>query len=85
MSNSQREKFYRVIIPADACEVITVSPEIVAAVEAECGPLSQWDDLWCKCEDEQVSVDFRDDNECDCGVEKHHYHCTVCGGIRQIG
>ena len=39
---------------------------------------------WCQC-DEPGESDFKDDGECSCGVEKHHYHCTACGKLTQIG
>ena len=28
---------------------------------------------------------FMPDKTCSCGVEKHHYHCAVCGRIMQVG
>lgn len=28
---------------------------------------------------------FKDDGECTCGVNKHHYHCAVDGKITQVG
>jgi hypothetical protein len=82
-ADSQCDGIRQVTIPADCCEVIEVSPEIMATVEAEFGPPDP--SIWCNWKDSSVPVDFRDDNECDCGVEKHHYHCTVCGGVWQIG
>jgi hypothetical protein len=83
MDESQPKEFYRFTIPADQIETVQVSPEIVAAVESELG--SPDPDIWCCCNNSQVSVEFRDDYECDCGIEKHHYHCTACGGVYQIG
>jgi hypothetical protein len=77
------DDFYRVRIPAGEWQSVPVDPEIVAAVEAELGPTDP--EIWCSCNDDRVSVDFRDDEECDCGIEKHHYHCTACGGLYQIG
>lgn len=45
---------------------------------------------WCKCDENSSDKCFTrstyfGDGECDCGVEKHHYHGGVCGGITQIG
>jgi len=40
------------------------------------------------CEDEKHSLEgsiYCPDNSCRCGVDKHHYHCTDCGGISQVG
>ncbi len=28
---------------------------------------------------------FKDDAECYCGCIKHHYHCTNCGRLTQVG
>ena len=52
-------------------------------------------DQWCKCfEDDHlrsrktnglITEDFSDDGQCSCGVNKHHYHCSHCGLITQIG
>jgi hypothetical protein len=84
MSRAKQSGFIRVEIPEGAFQVVEVSPETIAEIEAN-GPMNQWDHLWCKCEQSDVPVDFRDDFECDCGVDKHHYHCTICGGIWQIG
>lgn len=43
-------------------------------------------DEWCDCDDANPrDVIYRDDGECDCGIEKHHYHCPHCGGVTQIG
>lgn len=83
MDEPQPKEFYRFTIPAGQIETFQVSPEIVAAVEAELGPPDP--DIWCSCNNSQVSVGFCDDYECDCGIEKHHYHCTACGGLYQIG
>ena len=40
--------------------------------------------MWCKC-DSVLGSDFYDNDECDCGVSKHHYHCLNCGKVTQIG
>lgn len=74
---------YRVTFPAGSYKEFEVSPEIVAAVRAECGPCD--DDIWCECDDPHETFDYRADDECECGVEKHHYHCRACGGVFQIG
>ena len=40
------------------------------------------------CEDDKHGFDdsvYMPDNTCQCGIEKHHYHCGVCGGVTQIG
>ena len=28
---------------------------------------------------------YMPDNTCQCGIEKHHYHCGKCGKVTQIG
>jgi len=41
----------------------------------------------CTC-DPTPSVGYKKyfgDSECGCGIQKHHYHCWLCKGIRQIG
>ena len=38
---------------------------------------------WCEC-DKEVDYCFADDDECVCGIAKHHYHCT-CGNVIQVG
>lgn len=44
---------------------------------------------WCDCQDKQAAWDapsaYMPDNMCPCGVGKHHYHCSICHGILQIG
>ena len=44
---------------------------------------------WCECnavEPENVGdIIYASDNQCICGVGKHHYHCSTCGGIDQVG
>ena len=81
---SDDDSHYRVTIKPGAYQEIEVSPEIVAAVRAECGP-GEDEIVWCECDDQHETVDCRDDGECDCGVDKHHYHCRACGGVFQIG
>ena len=76
--------YYCVTVRPDAFQKIEVSPEIVAAVRAECGP-GEDEIVWCECDDRRETLEFWDDGECDCGVHKHHYHCRACGGVVQIG
>jgi len=40
--------------------------------------------MWCKCEEDTDSY-YMDDNECECCIGKHHYHCENCDLITQIG
>ena len=42
---------------------------------------------WCECKspNEDGDVIYASDNQCICGVGKHHYHCSTCGGIEQVG
>ena len=46
---------------------------------------------WCECEGNDkfnqkiAEVIYASDNQCICGVGKHHYHCPTCGGIEQVG
>lgn len=40
--------------------------------------------LWCSCGNPSKDVEFYDDGECtDC--DKHHYHCSDCRKIVQVG
>ena len=42
---------------------------------------------WCEC-DEKVRArgsEYSEDGYCECGVEKHHYHCLSCRKLTQIG
>ena len=45
-------------------------------------------ELWCECDKEDDSKweqsEYYEDGACDCGIHKHHYHCS-CGGVLQIG
>ncbi len=41
--------------------------------------------VWCECSKVFDDPFYMPDNTCVCGVEKHHYHCTTCKGIVQIG
>jgi len=38
---------------------------------------------WCRCEEPEFLC-YPEDNQCPCGVVKHHVHC-VCGRISQVG
>jgi len=40
--------------------------------------------LMCGCNNSKSGI-YIGDGQCDCGVHKHHYHCTSCGKITQIG
>lgn len=39
--------------------------------------------MWCKCEN-TVSAFFDDFEHEDC-IDGHHYHCTNCGLVTQVG
>ena len=41
---------------------------------------------WCEC-DKSITLQwyYKEDNSCQCGITKHHYHCPLCGGVTQIG
>ena len=39
---------------------------------------------WCRCPADEFHS-YPGDGECSCGVYKHHVHCSLCGGISQIG
>ena len=48
----------------------------------------QWNFLhtdWCDCEDGGVFLCYVEDGCCDCGIGRHHTHCKVCGGVKQLG
>ena len=45
--------------------------------------INKWGHKDC-CAKENSPI-FKDDAECYCGCVKHHYHCTTCGMITQIG
>ena len=45
----------------------------------------KYQNMWCTCKKPSDDIYFMDDGECDCGIEKHHYHCSICDGITQIG
>ena len=40
---------------------------------------------WCRCGEEEGEWIFLDDGECECGIHKHHYHCSRCGKVLQVG
>jgi len=41
---------------------------------------------WCECDTASPGEwIFRDDGACACGINKHHYHCPHCGGVKQVG
>jgi hypothetical protein len=42
---------------------------------------------WCSCKPKEPVEEtiFKDDGECKCGINKHHYHCVKCGKVNQIG
>lgn len=39
---------------------------------------------WCECRD-LYDVSFFDDNQHEGCINKHHYHCEMCGLLTQIG
>jgi hypothetical protein len=45
---------------------------------------------WCDCDREEEGLDwpcaiYMPDGACTCGCVKHHYHCSVCGKLEQVG
>ena len=40
------------------------------------------DCMFCK---DMLNPIFKNDGECTCGINKHHYHCSSCGCLTQIG
>jgi hypothetical protein len=44
---------------------------------------SMWGHKQC-CAKENRPI-FKDDGDCYCGIIKHHYHCTKCGFVTQVG
>lgn len=42
---------------------------------------------WCVCPESVHArgVEYCEDNTCECGVAKHHYHCMSCRSLLQIG
>jgi len=41
---------------------------------------------FCTCEFGKTATgEFVDDDQCTCGVKRHHYHCTHCGCVTQVG
>lgn len=57
---------------------IPVTPELKEAIEESANI------VWCQCED-KTRVKLFCDGECKCPIHKHHYHCTTCGNVVQIG
>lgn len=46
---------------------------------------SKWGDKNCIGCNTMEGALFFDDGLCRCGVNKHHYHCGICGRLIQIG
>lgn len=42
-------------------------------------------DEWCECEHGFDDPIYMPDDCCPCGEDKHHYHCSTCKGISQVG
>ena len=40
---------------------------------------------WCVCGDKENWGPYVGDGQCECGINKHHYHCNTCGGVLQVG
>lgn len=47
--------------------------------------LMEFEQSCCTCEDEVPDAFYVADGQCECGIQKHHYHCRRCGKIQQIG
>ena len=60
--------------------------EKVETVELDVPETKEEDDFWCKCE-QPTDWDFWDDEFDDEGklVSKHHYTCSICKKVTQIG
>ena len=84
---------------ADLCEPVDQElwEKVVAEVQEEAkeeGIVFQ-EDLadWCKCDLAKMGITpmrvHFEDGPCGstliCEVTKHHYHCSKCGGVTQIG
>ena len=46
--------------------------------------------VWCECVESEKekcfeNASYRNDNECECGIAKHHYHGSICKKVVQIG
>ena len=39
----------------------------------------------CSICNDMINPIFKNDGECTCGINKHHYHCSSCGCLTQIG
>jgi hypothetical protein len=63
------------------CHVCDGEKEIT---ELQAKAIEEQNKLWCKCE-EPTFGSYPEDGECECGMNKHHVHCGICGKISQIG
>ena len=44
----------------------------------------EWDRSQTRFDDESI-IFVKDFGVCECGTNKHHYHCRNCGKLLQIG
>lgn len=42
-------------------------------------------DIWCHCDGGPDDPFYAPDHWCQCGIEKHHWHCQQCKRLAQIG
>jgi hypothetical protein len=69
-----------------------VEPDLLTELEAGAALVSTWqnevNDLsaeWCKCGGTFNNAILRDGDNCSCGIKKHHWHCSTCGRVLQVG
>lgn len=68
-------------------EIVTLSDDFMADFYKEhpefVGVMDSVD--WCECEGLDENPTFYENNKHKNCVEKHHYHCSTCGKISQVG
>lgn len=47
--------------------------------------VAQWGDASCENCCSMKHTIFKDNGQCSCGINKHHYHCGICGKVCQVG
>lgn len=67
-------------------EVVTIDmsdPEMAKLVQALRDESDKLD--WCECENIDENPKYYDDNSHRGCERKHHWHCSVCGKVSQVG
>ena len=63
----------------------TEEHEMTPEMEELCAQTAEENLQGCKCPNPEAYPVYMSDGECDCGIDKHHWHCALCKCVVPIG